>query len=178
MFVDLNDSELIESLKFLLVSNEEKIQMETKSFDENKNCWVPNPKTVFIGATIDSTNGSREHENGQYVTVVTDNLEVVDVKRTEILDMNSPKYDKCEDMSNMTHLNDATIIHNLKERYLDCLIYVSFPHSFFSWHAPALPYPSYLATLAKLTPLLVLIRHIPVCSVWSSTRTGHCPSTR
>lgn len=130
MFVDLNDSELIESLKFLLVSNEEKIQMETKSFDENKHFWVPNPKTAFIGATIDPTNGNRD-ENGQYVTVVTDNLEVVDVKRTEILDMNSPKYDKCDDMSNMTHLNDATIIHNLKERYLDYLIYVRFPLYFF-----------------------------------------------
>lgn len=141
MFFDLNDSELIESLKFLLVSNEEKIQMETKSFDQSKHCWVPNPKTVFIGATIDSTNGSKEHENGQYVTVVTDNLEVVDVKRTEILDMNSPKYDKCADMSNMAHLNDATIIHNLKERYLDCLIYVSLPHYSFGGTRPFSPIP-------------------------------------
>jgi myosin heavy subunit len=133
MLIDLNDKELVESLKYLLVSNEEKIQMETKSFDENRHCWIPDQKTVFIGATISEGQTNNESvaattpstTTGPYVTVVTDNLEVVTVKRTELLEMNSPEYEKCEDMANMTHLNDATIIHNLKERYLDYLIYVS-----------------------------------------------------
>lgn len=42
--------------------------------------------------------------------------------------MNAPKFEKCNDMAQMTHLNDATIIHNLRERYQSYLIYVG--HTF------------------------------------------------
>ena len=40
--------------------------------------------------------------------------------------MNPPKYDKIEDMAMMTHLNEATVLYNLKERYAAWMIYVSF----------------------------------------------------
>lgn len=39
--------------------------------------------------------------------------------------MNPPKYEKCEDMSNLTYLNDASVLWNLKARYVNQLIYVS-----------------------------------------------------
>ena len=39
--------------------------------------------------------------------------------------MNPPKYEKCEDMADMTYLNDATVLHNLRQRYQNWLIYVS-----------------------------------------------------
>ncbi len=38
--------------------------------------------------------------------------------------MNPPKYEKCDDMADMTYLNDATVLHNLRTRYTDWLIYV------------------------------------------------------
>lgn len=37
--------------------------------------------------------------------------------------MNPPKYDCCEDMSNLTYLNDASVLFNLKQRYVERLIY-------------------------------------------------------
>lgn len=37
--------------------------------------------------------------------------------------MNPPKYEKCEDMANLTYLNDATVLHNLRSRYSSWLIY-------------------------------------------------------
>ena len=37
--------------------------------------------------------------------------------------MNPPKYDCCEDMSNLTYLNDASVLFNLKQRYIERLIY-------------------------------------------------------
>jgi myosin protein heavy chain len=40
--------------------------------------------------------------------------------------MNPPKYDKQEDMANLTCLNEASVLHNIKERYYSGLIYVSF----------------------------------------------------
>ena len=40
--------------------------------------------------------------------------------------MNPPKYDKIEDMAMMTHLNEASVLYNLKERYAAWMIYVRF----------------------------------------------------
>ena len=38
--------------------------------------------------------------------------------------MNPPKFEKCEDMSNLTYLNEASVLHNLRARYQAKLIYV------------------------------------------------------
>ena len=40
--------------------------------------------------------------------------------------MNPPKYEKTEDMANLTFLNDASVLHNLKQRYYAMMIYVNF----------------------------------------------------
>jgi myosin heavy subunit len=39
--------------------------------------------------------------------------------------VNPPKFDMCEDMSGLTYLNDASVLHNLAVRYIEKLIYVS-----------------------------------------------------
>jgi hypothetical protein len=39
--------------------------------------------------------------------------------------MNPPKFEKTEDMSNLSFLNDASVLHNLRSRYASMLIYVS-----------------------------------------------------
>ena len=39
--------------------------------------------------------------------------------------MNPPKYDKIEDMAMMTHLNEPSVLFNLKDRYAAWMIYVS-----------------------------------------------------
>ncbi|RUS27470.1 myosin I, partial [Jimgerdemannia flammicorona] len=41
--------------------------------------------------------------------------------------MNPPKFDKVDDMANLTFLNEASVIHNLRQRYHSNLIYVTFP---------------------------------------------------
>jgi myosin heavy subunit len=47
----------------------------------------------------------------------------VTVKRDALLPMNPPKYEKCDDMADLTYLNDATVYHNLRERYVNWYIY-------------------------------------------------------
>ena len=47
------------------------------------------------------------------------------IKKEQVGQVNPPKYEKCEDMSNLTYLNDASVLHNLKQRYFIKLIYVS-----------------------------------------------------
>lgn len=39
--------------------------------------------------------------------------------------MNPPKFEKVEDMADLTYLNEAAVLHNLRQRYYAKLIYVS-----------------------------------------------------
>ena len=39
--------------------------------------------------------------------------------------MNPPKFEKVEDMAGLTYLNEASVLHNLQQRYYSSLIYVS-----------------------------------------------------
>lgn len=43
-------------------------------------------------------------------------------------EMNPIKFDRAEDMADLTYLNEASVIHNLKSRYKTNLIYVSILH--------------------------------------------------
>lgn len=52
--------------------------------------------------------------------------QVKDFKKDQVGQVNPPKFEKCEDMSNLTYLNDASVLYNLKQRYYHKLIYVSF----------------------------------------------------
>merc|ERR550534_1028575 len=45
------------------------------------------------------------------------------VPRDDLQKMNPPKYDKQEDMADLTCLNEASVLHNIKERYYSSLIY-------------------------------------------------------
>ena len=38
--------------------------------------------------------------------------------------MNPPKFDKAEDMSTLMHLNESSVLSNLRDRYHSNLIYV------------------------------------------------------
>ena len=38
--------------------------------------------------------------------------------------MNPPKYEKADDMADLTYLNDATVLHNLRTRFQSWYIYV------------------------------------------------------
>uniref|UniRef100_A0A915HN44 Myosin motor domain-containing protein n=1 Tax=Romanomermis culicivorax TaxID=13658 RepID=A0A915HN44_ROMCU len=45
------------------------------------------------------------------------------VKKDETQQQNPPKFEKAEDMANLTFLNDASVLHNLRQRYYSMMIY-------------------------------------------------------
>uniref|UniRef100_A0A3P9I4D8 Myosin motor domain-containing protein n=1 Tax=Oryzias latipes TaxID=8090 RepID=A0A3P9I4D8_ORYLA len=45
------------------------------------------------------------------------------LKKDDIHPRNPPKFDKMEDMAMMTHLNEPSVLFNLKERYASWMIY-------------------------------------------------------
>ena len=48
----------------------------------------------------------------------------LNIKKDLIQEMNPPKFTKTEDMSNLSFLNDASVLWNLRDRYASMLIYV------------------------------------------------------
>lgn len=51
--------------------------------------------------------------------------QVLMVREAELQPMNPPRFDLLEDMAMMTHLNEASVLHNLRQRYARWMIYVS-----------------------------------------------------
>ncbi|CAF1082172.1 unnamed protein product [Didymodactylos carnosus] len=110
------DEAVTESLRYLRLLPEEKIKYQSQPFDAKKQCWVPDPKECFVEGLIESTKGDD-------VVVQKDKGEKITVKKDDIQLMNPPKFEMCDDMANLTHLNDASVLHNLRARYKNWLIY-------------------------------------------------------
>lgn len=87
-------------------------------YDPKRSCWVPVKEGGYVDAVIDSTDGDK-------VTVKVQGGEKKVLKKDQVQQVNPPKFEKCEDMSNLTYLNEASVLHNLKARYYANLIYVS-----------------------------------------------------
>ena len=51
-------------------------------------------------------------------------IQSVTLKKDDIQQMNPPKFTCCDDMANLTYLNDASVLFNLRDRYERWLIYV------------------------------------------------------
>ena len=70
-------------------------------------------------------------------------------KSDEIGQTNPPKFEKCEDMANLTYLNDASVFHNLDVRFKAKLIY-TYSGLFCIVVNPYKRYPIYTPTVVKL----------------------------
>lgn len=101
--------------EYLYVSLEQKRKDQTKPYDGKKMVWIPDEKDGFVIGEIVSTKGD--------IITVTYKGEEKALKKDLVQQVNPPKYEKCEDMSNLTYLNDASVLYNLKERYYANLIY-------------------------------------------------------
>ena len=55
VYVDLNDPEIQESLKYLQVSTADKIKFSALPFDGKKQCWVPDQKEGFVVGEIENS---------------------------------------------------------------------------------------------------------------------------
>lgn len=66
-------------------------------------------------------------EKGDEVEVeLAETSKRVMILKDDIQKMNPPKFDKVEDMAELTCLNEASVLHNIKDRYYSGLIYVSY----------------------------------------------------
>lgn len=67
----------------------------------------------------------REERGDEVEVELTDSQRKLTLSREEVQRMNPPRFSKVEDMADLTCLNEASVLHNLRERYYSGLIYVS-----------------------------------------------------
>nr|XP_033797179.1 myosin-15 isoform X1 [Geotrypetes seraphini] len=109
-------SEFGEAADFLRKSDKELMKLQTVAFDGKKKCWIPDDKAAYLEAEIKETSGGK-------VTVETVDGKTLVVKEDDIQQMNPPKFDMIEDMAMLTHLNEASVLQNLRKRYANWMIY-------------------------------------------------------
>ena len=81
--------------------------------------WVPSKEKGFEAASL-------KGEKGDEVLVeLVESSKKVYFPKNDIQKMNPPKFTKVEDMADLTCLNEASVLHNLTDRYYSGLIYVS-----------------------------------------------------
>ncbi|KAI2655485.1 Myosin-10 [Labeo rohita] len=79
--------------------------------------WVPSEKHGFESASV------REERGDEVELELTDSGKKLTLSREELQRMNPPRFSKVEDMADLTCLNEASVLHNLRERYYSGLIY-------------------------------------------------------
>lgn len=81
--------------------------------------WIPSERHGFEAASI------KEERGDEVLVELAENGKKAVVNKDDIQKMNPPKFSKVEDMAELTCLNEASVLHNLKDRYYSGLIYVS-----------------------------------------------------
>ncbi|XP_022530909.1 myosin-9a [Astyanax mexicanus] len=79
--------------------------------------WVPSEKLGFEAGSI------KEEKGDECLVELSDSGKKIKVNKDDIQKMNPPKFNKVEDMAELTCLNEASVLHNLKDRYYSGLIY-------------------------------------------------------
>ncbi|XP_006635175.3 myosin heavy chain, fast skeletal muscle-like [Lepisosteus oculatus] len=101
---------------YLRKPEKERIEAQNRPFDAKTAVFVSEPKELYLKGVLQSKEGGK-------ATVKTEGGQTLTVKDDEVFPMNPPKFDKMEDMAMMTHLNEASVLYNLKERYAAWMIY-------------------------------------------------------
>ncbi|XP_037596323.1 myosin-16 [Cebus imitator] len=106
----------VDPMPFLAPPEKERIEAMNKPYDIKRSCWVKDEKEGFVAGEIQS-------EQGDQVTVKTVTNQTVTVKKDDIQQMNPPKFYQASDMADMTFLNEASVLDNLRQRYTNMRIY-------------------------------------------------------
>ncbi|XP_019384155.1 PREDICTED: myosin-15 isoform X1 [Crocodylus porosus] len=105
-----------EAAPFLRKSENELMKLQTVAFEGKKKCWIPDDKKAYVEAEIKECFGGK-------TTVETVDGHTITLKDDDVQAMNPPKFDMIEDMAMLTHLNEASVLYNLRRRYSNWMIY-------------------------------------------------------
>jgi len=132
--------------EFLVPSIEMKRADQQKPYDSKKAVWIPHPKT---GGYQEGLIESGDLEDPASKCVVAVGHEKFTHKSAQVGRVNPPKFEKCEDMVNLTFLNDASVFWNLKTRYQAKMIH-TYSGLFVVVVNPYKRYPLYTVRVSKI----------------------------
>ena len=81
----------------------------------------------FLPGWIKSQSGEEGDPNATAEVVIAASGEVRQSPLYALSPMNPPQFDGVDDIADLTHLNEASVVSNLKQRYGAGSIYVSHP---------------------------------------------------
>ncbi|XP_078025810.1 myosin-7-like [Epinephelus lanceolatus] len=113
-FLDM--AEFGEAARYLRLTNLEQLAAKALAFDGTKRVWMPDDVEAYIEVEVKELNGDK-------TTVETKDGRFLVVKENDLQPMNPPKFDMIEDMAMLTHLNEASVLFNMKRRFSMWMIY-------------------------------------------------------
>ncbi|XP_065898509.1 myosin-9-like [Dysidea avara] len=106
-----------ESMKYLAVDRASYTDaLAQAEWASKKLVWVPDKDHGFVQGQI-------KNEKGDEIEVQLEAGGKKVVNRDDLQKMNPPKFEKVEDMAELACLNEASVLHNLRNRYYSGLIY-------------------------------------------------------
>merc|ERR1711971_1270128 len=139
--------------EYLLPSLEMKREDQAKVYDTKKSVWIMDAKThAYKEGLLESGDIATLGAEGADLSakmVVAVGHEKFTLKAGEIGRVNPPKFEKCEDMVNLTFLNDASVFWNLKTRYQAKMIH-TYSGLFVVVVNPYKRYPLYTHRVCKI----------------------------
>lgn len=92
---------------------------EDLDFSGKRWVWVPDQLKAFKKGFV-----VKEEDQTLHVKCLDDDSDVT-ISVDEVEKVNPPKFDRVDDMAELTHLNEASVVYNLSSRYMADSIYVS-----------------------------------------------------
>jgi len=126
---------------YLVVTMEMKRDAANIPYDPKKSYYYKDDKGNFAECLLESVDGGK-------ATVMCGHEKKV-YKVEEIGQVNPRKFERCEDMADLTYLNDASVFHNLDVRFKSKLIY-TYSGLFCIVVNPYKRYPIYTARVVKM----------------------------
>uniref|UniRef100_A0A673BW76 Myosin motor domain-containing protein n=1 Tax=Sphaeramia orbicularis TaxID=375764 RepID=A0A673BW76_9TELE len=103
---------------YLRKPEKERIEAQNTPFDAKTAFFVVDADELYVKCKLIKREGAKTRclSNSFFPCTVT-------VSEDDIHPRNPPKFDKMEDMAMMTHLNEPSVLYNLKERFASWMIY-------------------------------------------------------
>lgn len=94
--------------------------MSDDDFSAKNWVWIPDQDELFVRGCITDY----LPDNMVRVTIKDGAQDIIkEMDQNQVENCNPPKFNKCNDMAELTHLNEPSVIYNLYLRYADDLIY-------------------------------------------------------
>uniref|UniRef100_A0A0N5BM88 Myosin motor domain-containing protein n=1 Tax=Strongyloides papillosus TaxID=174720 RepID=A0A0N5BM88_STREA len=91
-------------------------EQAARKFDNKTHTWIPDPDEGFLIVEVMVA-------EGQTFSVKLPNGQTRKITKDQCQEINPSKFEKTEDMANLTFLNEASVLHNLRQRYKSMMIY-------------------------------------------------------